>query len=327
MTDVDWDLVFRYFGNECSPDERERFERWLAADPERRLIVDAAVMAAGRTLDAMPVSTPVRQPRVLVAARRARRPAWLLPMAASLVVAVGGAIVMKYPAWTAARAPHPASVQRVAQTVRGGRQELRLADGTRVVLGPASTLRYPAEFGAGPRDVELTGEGYFEVTHDAAHPFRVRAGHASAEDIGTAFSVRAYPEDSTVRVVVAEGSVALGAAAPGAGRGVPLTPGQLGSLAKGSGTPTVRRVNVAAYLGWMDGRLAFDETPLAEVVAQLGRWYDAPFRIADPALASRTLTASFTTEPLADVLAALAPVLDVRFDRVADTIVVRAARR
>jgi transmembrane sensor len=77
----------------------------------------------------------------------------------------------------------------------------------------------------------------------------------------------------------------------------------------------------------MEGRLAFDETPLAEVVAQLGRWYDAPFRIADPALASRTLTASFTTEPLADVLAALAPVLDVRFDRVADTVVVRAARR
>jgi transmembrane sensor len=248
-------------------------------------------------------------------------------VAASLVVAVGGALLMKYPAWTSARTPRVAEVARVAQTVRGGRQELRLADGTRVVLGPASTLRYPAEFGTGPRDVELTGEGYFEVVHDAAHPFRVRAGHAAAEDIGTAFSVRAYPEDSAVRVVVAEGSVALGAAAAGAAPAVPLTPGQLGSLARGSAVPTVRRVNVAAYLGWMEGRLAFDETPLAEVVAQLGRWYDAPFRIADPALASRTLTASFTSEPLADVLAALAPVLDVRFDRVADTIVVRAARR
>jgi transmembrane sensor len=327
MTDVDWDLVFRYFGDECSPEERDRFERWLAADAQRRVIVDAAVTAAGRALDAMPATMPARPPRVFTAStRRAGRPAWLLPVAASLVIALGGAVLMKYPGLSGSRVPRAASALRVAQTVRGGRQELRLADGTRVVLGPASTLRYPAEFGAGARDVELVGEGYFEVTHDAAHPFRVRAGHASAEDIGTAFGVRAYPEDSVVRVVVAEGSVALGAATAGAARPVPLMPGQLGSLARGEATPTVRQVNVAAHLGWLDDRLTFDETPLAEVVAQLGRWYDAPFRIADPMLASRTLTASFTTEPLADVLAALAPVLDVRFDRVADTVVVRAAR-
>jgi transmembrane sensor len=327
MTDVDWDLVFRYFGNECSPAERDRLERWLAADPERRAIVDAAVTAAGRALDAMPAPRVRPAPVFAASTRGARRPAWLLPAAASLVIALGATVLMKYPAGTGRAAPAAASTLRVAQTVRGGRQELRLADGTRVVLGPASTLRYPAEFGAGARDVELVGEGYFEVTHDAAHPFRVHAGHASAEDIGTAFGVRAYAEDSVIRVVVAEGSVALGADAPGAARRVPLTAGQLGTLGRGHTIPVVRRVNVAAHLGWMDGRLVFDETPLAEVVAQLGRWYDAPFRIADPALASRTLTASFTTEPLGDVLAALAPVLDVRFERVADTVVVRAARR
>jgi transmembrane sensor len=292
------------------------------------VIVDAAVAAAGRTLDVMPATTPARFPRVFAAsARRASRPGWLLPVAASLVIVLGGAVLMKHPAWRGAGAPAAVSALRVAQTVRGGRQELRLADGTRVVLGPASTLRYPAEFGAGARDVELVGEGYFEVTHDATHPFRVRAGHASAEDIGTAFGGRAHPEDSVVRVVVAEGSVALSAATPGVGRRVPLTAGQLGSLARGNAMPTVQRVNVAAHLGWLNGRLTFDETPLAEVVAQLGRWYDAPFRIAEPALASHRLTASFTTEPLGDVLAALAPVLDVRFERVADTIVVRAARR
>lgn len=49
MTDVDWELVFRYFGSECSPAERERFERWLAADPGHRRIVDAAIATAGRT--------------------------------------------------------------------------------------------------------------------------------------------------------------------------------------------------------------------------------------------------------------------------------------
>lgn len=326
MTDVDWELVFRYFGNECSPGERERFERWLEADPHRRVIVDAAVTAAGRTLHGMRPTLPT--PLVLAPRRALARPAWILPVAAGLVIAVGGGLLMKYPTWRAADTSAAAPALRVAQTARGGRQELRLADGTRVVLGPASTLRYPGAFGAGSRDVYLTGEGFFEVTHDATHPFRVHAGHATAEDLGTAFGVRAYPEDSLVRVVVAEGKVSLGNATNGPVQGgALLTPGQLGSLARGSATAIIRPVNVTAYLGWMHGRLDFDETPLTEVVAQLGRWYDAPFRIADSSLASRTLTASFTTEPLADVLSALAPVLDVHFERMSDTVVVRRARR
>jgi len=326
MIDVDWDLVFRYFGNECAPDERARFEQWLAEDPARRVIVDAAVAAAGRTLEKMPASRPAPY-RVALHRPAALRPAWLLPVAASLVLAVSGALLMKYPGVIARREPAVAPALRLAQTMRGARREMRLSDGTWVVLGPASSLRYPAAFGAGSRDVELSGEGFFEVVHDAEHPFRVHAGHAAAEDLGTAFGVRAYPEDSLVRVVVAEGKVSLGAATQGPVQGALLTPGQLGSLAKGSAKATVRHVDVRAYLGWMDGRLVFDETPLRDVVAQLGRWYDAPFRIADPALATRTLTASFTTEPLADVLSALAPVLDVRFERVADTVVVHPARR
>jgi transmembrane sensor len=326
MIDVDWDLVFRYFGNECSAEERERFERWLAEDPRRQAIVDAAVMAADRTLQKIGTA-PTMSPRLLVAHRRpAGTPAWLIAAAASLIIVVGGTLLMKATTrtqWTEQSAP----ALRVAQTARGGRQTLRLNDGTRVVLGAGSSLRYPAVFGEGARDVYLTGEGFFEVAHDAAHPFRVHAGHATAEDIGTAFVVLAYAEDSTVRVVVAEGSVALGAAVRGpsheAPHGTVLTRGQLGALGKGGAPVAVRQVNLDAYLAWTDGRLVFDDTPLGEAVVRLGRWYDVPIRIADPSLGSRTLTASFTTESLADVLASLAPVLDVRFERVADTIVVR----
>lgn len=325
MTDVDWELVFRWFGDECTPAERERFERWLDADPQHRLIVDAAVAAAERTLH--DVGEPARLPRRVPRLATPARPAWLLPIAASIaIVAASGLLLSKYPAILGPRTPTEAPVVRVAQTVRGGRQQLRLADGTRVILGPASTLRYPVAFGPGAREVELVGEGFFDVVHDAAHPFRVRAGHAMAEDVGTSFGVRGYAEDSLVRVVVREGSVSLGGATNAATHAALLVRGQLGTLARGGAAPVVRRVNVDGYLAWMDGRLAFDDTPLADVVAQLGRWYDAPFRLADPSLASRTLTASFTNEPLGDVLSALAPVLDVRFDRAGDTVVVRPAR-
>ncbi|HEY2066975.1 MAG TPA: FecR domain-containing protein [Gemmatimonadaceae bacterium] len=218
---------------------------------------------------------------------------------------------------------------RTAATGRGQRDTLRFDDGTRVVLGAVSTLRYPVPFGARARDVYLVGEGYFEVSHDGRRPFRVHAGDATAEDLGTAFGVRAYAEDSTVRVVVAEGKVALGAATTGgvaAPRAI-LSPGELGRLARGTAVPSVQHVDVATYLGWTRGRLAFDDAPLADVVAELARWYHADFRITDASVETRRLTGSFTNTSLSDMLAALAPVLDVRFERIGDTVIVHRAAR
>jgi transmembrane sensor len=322
MSDVDWELLFRYYGNECTPAERETFERWLAQDPAHRAIVDAAVMAAGRTLKKERAT--IRPPRVLVVhGRPAPRKAWQLAAAAALLLAVGGTYIRKYSGSDGWPGSQTAPAMQVARTAPGSRTELRLADGTRVMLGAASSLRYPRDFGSGARDVFLTGEGYFEVAHDASHPFRVHAGHATAEDVGTAFGVTAYAEDSTVRVVVAEGSVALGASTS-AGHQALLTRGQLGTLARGADTPDVRRVNVYSYLAWTHGRLAFDETPLPEVASQLGHWFGTHVTIADPSLRARTLTASFTTESLDDVLAALGPSLDVRFERSGDRVIVRA---
>jgi transmembrane sensor len=148
-----------------------------------------------------------------------------------------------------------------------------------------------------------------------------------AEDLGTAFGVRAYAEDASVQVVVAEGEVALSAATSARAAGAVLTRGQLGQLAKGASRATVRDVDVAAYLGWTTGRLVFDETPLPEVLAQLGRWHDAEFRLADSSLQSRRLTASFAGESLREVLDVLGPALDVRFEHRGDTVVVHARDR
>jgi transmembrane sensor len=325
MHDVDWDLLFRYLGKECTADEQGRVEAWLAADARHRVILEAAAVAGGRALESMPASSP--RPRIVTAGSvPRRRSSFALAAAASLVLMVGGTLV-----WRAlgpsGRANAPAPTLQIATTGRGARDTLRLNDGTRVVLGAASTLRYPADFTGRSRDVYLEGVGYFEVVHDSDHPFRVHAGSATAEDLGTAFSVRAYAEDASVQVVVAEGEVALGAATSGQRDGALLTRGQLGQLGRGETRATVRDVDVGAYLGWMRGRLSFEETPLPEVVAQLGRWYDVEFRIADPTLAPRRLTGSFSTESLRETLAVLGPALDVRFERRGDTLLVHPQDR
>ena len=94
----------------------------------------------------------------------------------------------------------------------GGQQaNLDLSDGTRVVLSPESHLRIPGDFAApgGRREVTLEGEAYFAVTHDSLRPFVVHKAHGSAEDLGTAFIVSAYPETEGTRLAVREGQVAL----------------------------------------------------------------------------------------------------------------------
>jgi transmembrane sensor len=98
---------------------------------------------------------------------------------------------------------------RVAHTGPGERLRLTLADSSSITLGPASTLRYSIQKTA--RRVELTGLASFTVTHDPNRPFIVRAGNAEATDLGTAFVVRAYSNDSTVEVAVSSGRVQLAA--------------------------------------------------------------------------------------------------------------------
>jgi hypothetical protein len=80
------------------------------------------------------------------------------------------------------------------------------------MLGVASTLRYPAGFTDGPRQV---WEAYFDVVYEQDRPFIVRAGDLVAKDLGTQFTVRAYPEDAGARVVVREGRVAIRVAGGG----------------------------------------------------------------------------------------------------------------
>ncbi|MDB4888801.1 MAG: FecR protein [Gemmatimonadetes bacterium] len=328
MNDVDWDLLFRYLGKECTADERTRVEAWLAADERHRGILDAAMQAADNVLARVPVASDI--PRIVVShGIRQRTPhrnsGRAFAAAASLLLAVGGVLVWR--TLGPMKAPGaPVSIEQVATTGRGQRDTVRLQDGTRVVLGAASTLRYPAAFSGRTRDVYLTGEGYFDVVHDSAHPFRVHAGDATAEDVGTAFGVRAFAGDSLVQVVVAEGAVAFGAATS-AEKGAVLTQGQLGRLAKGRTVAHVERVNVDAYLGWVKGRLVFDETPLDEVAAQLERWYGVDVRIADTAHASQRLTASFANESLPDVLAVIAQTFDFRVEQRGDAIVMRPRER
>jgi ferric-dicitrate binding protein FerR (iron transport regulator) len=220
-------------------------------------------------------------------------------IAAALVLTAAGTL------WrlntTSRTTPAHAEMREMA-TAKGQRASMQLSDGTRVLLGVDSKLRFAEAFGTRDREVFLTGEGYFVVTHNPNKPFVVHANGAVARDIGTAFDVRAYPGDRAIQVVVTTGQVALESGRLGAPRGPVLSRGELGRLERGSDHVTVHVVDTAAYLAWRDGRMIFHDTPLADVLAQLHRWYDVDITLADSSIGTRPLTATFQGESITEIL-------------------------
>jgi ferric-dicitrate binding protein FerR (iron transport regulator) len=161
-------------------------------------------------------------------------------------------------------------------------------------------------FPAGQRDVYLDGLGYFEVANDNATPFIVHAGGTTTRVLGTSFAVRQYAGDAGLRVVVASGRVAVGSAV--------LNAGDVAYMSDGVMRVTPDTVT-SGMLAWTTGRIVFTATPLPEVVAELGRWYDVEFRIGKPVLATKVLTATFTNRTSDDVADAIAFSLGMRYEK------------
>lgn len=346
--DFPWDTLARHFAGELDPPADDELRRWIAADPARQELVDELrrlwtetgdlrqswdAEAALHRIRAAPAGPArvIRLPRFYhqePASRWRRAGRTALQVAAALALVLGGARIWQETAGRSV-APTPAPALAEVSTPRGQRAVLRLPDGTRVMLAPASVLRYAVAPGSGPRAVHLEGEAYFTVTHDSTRPFAVHTARGVATDLGTRFGVQAYASDSTLVVVVAEGKVALSPRRDTLHRSLAhdrllLAQGDLGRVARDGRLTATRGVSVDRYLAWTEGRLEFSDTPLGEALIRIGRWHDLEIRLADPALGRRPLTASFNDEPAAEVLRLIAASLDLRVEQRGKLVVIRS---
>jgi transmembrane sensor len=199
-------------------------------------------------------------------------------------------------------------------TLAGERAELRLGDGTEVVLGPGSRLGVRDDFrSAGSREVTLEGQAHFEVVHDERRPFRVQTALGVAEDLGTAFVVTTYPELGGMQVAVTSGLVAI--AADAGSEKVLLHQGDLGRLDSAGVSQVHRNVDLDDQLAWTRGELVFRGTPLRQVLPQLERWYGIRVRLASARLGDAPLSASFASQAPDEALAFVAAAVGARLTR------------
>lgn len=337
--EIDGVHLARYLAGECSPEEATRVRAWIDADPARVGLIESLravweltgrrgaewdvdrawreLVAARKAGKVVPIDAQARGARPhasapLPAQRTSQR--WAVRAAAAAALLVGGSILWQQ---LELRVPGRESVDvREYATQPAEQGELRLPDGSRVVLAPASRLRLAANYDhSDTREVFLEGQGLFEVEHDPARPFRVHSGETVTEVLGTRFVVRAYAEDSTIAVALAEGKVEVRQSSDiDSSMPVVLAPGQIARV-DARGRTRVDDGNLHPFLLWVEGRLIFEDTPLGDAVRDLGRWYDLDIRLADAALAERRLTASFGREPVAEILELIALSLNLRHVR------------
>jgi len=165
-----------------------------------------------------------------------------------------------------------AVIYNTATTPRGGQFQFILSDGTKVWLNSASSIKFPVAFNGNERKVELTGEAYFEVAHDAKRPFRVISNQQQVEVLGTHFNINAYSDEDVINTTLLQGSVKV----TSANTAITIVPGQQAQFKDGK--INVAIVNVDDAVAWKNGLFNFNDSSIQEVMKQLSRWYDVDIK-------------------------------------------------
>jgi transmembrane sensor len=331
--------LLRFVEGDCTPEEALAIQVWIAADPSRAKLLDElravwqltgttsrrwSVLSAWERLRRLREQRPL-PPSVGVPSRSPARSdrasrvdhrggmrslharAWRIRLATAVVLAFVGA-------WYG-YARSGGGPPREYLTAPGQRAEITLRDGSRVILSVDTRLRVPRDYGIRDRSVELEGEAYFVVRHDARRPMLVRTMYGIAEDLGTEFGVRAYRQDHDVQVTVREGAVAMRRPRDDGPAVLTLGPGDRGILSARGEATSITDVTLDKYLSWTTGRLVFDDAPLRTVIPELARWYDLDIQLTDSSLGDERITIVLTTESPDEAMSAVAKVLDLRVVR------------
>ncbi|HRN57255.1 MAG TPA: FecR domain-containing protein [Agriterribacter sp.] len=180
---------------------------------------------------------------------------------------------------SAARAEIPVTYNTLI-IPNGGTFKIVLSDGTTVWLNAASSLRYPVAFTGKQREVELTGEGYFEVASSVSprtnekRPFIVKAGNTTIEVLGTHFNVNAYENEGSIKTTLLEGSVRMHGDKESLAK--VLKPGQQGIVTSGGAVTVADNISTDEVVAWKEGLFKFKDTDIKTIMRQVERWYNVP---------------------------------------------------
>ena len=205
----------------------------------------------------------------------------------------------------------PLPQTKVVATVNQEHKQIQLSDSSIVFLNSGSSIEFLEPFNDKSREVHLKGEAFFSVNKDG-RPFIVTTSNSKTTVLGTKFDV--WARNGKTRIIVKEGKVNLTRINTST-EGVDLSNGQLSTVMKNREPSPPEDVNPNYLLGWMEGRLVFNHTPLNEIADELERFYNVKLSLENKNLNVYTLTGSFENNELDSVLTMICLTLDLDYEK------------
>ena len=333
-------LLVRYFSSTCTEKEKLKIEAWINSSPKNKDLFDRLKAVwdvssqVGKEWDyARPLeklsakinetggsswtNRGFRLHRITPQPKRASSSLkTVIAIAATLIALIGSLYTIRY---LREIVMEKQSLERAkqfalweAQTKPGQQVTLNFADGTKVVLNSASQLKYSIS-SQGVREVYLQGEAYFEVVHSDAQPFILHVVDGTIRDIGTKFDVKAWPDDERTRLAVIEGMISV--QPNGRTQENILVRGhQYCVIGKGGVMVPPSYTNVSRDIQWLDGKQAFHNEAMSDVVRQIWRIYGIHCFVSDTSILSKRITTSFDNrDPAKRVLDIIALSLNLKY--------------
>jgi ferric-dicitrate binding protein FerR (iron transport regulator) len=315
------ELLRKYHQGLCSPDEQAAVRQWLesaefeAHDEHPSENEPIAGFEIWTRLDKQ-IDAP-NEPEQPEASGGNRLLSYL--SAALVVLAMGAAfyfLAQKKAVKSVARQQHaPAPTLITIRTRAGEIRKHHLPDGTTITLNTASQLTYPALFQDSLREVQLSGQAFFEVARDTARPFEIQSSGYVTRVLGTAFDLKAYAGEP-VSLLVREGKVRFSVRS------------QSIFLARGEGVTAIganmekTEVQSGTAGAWMEQKLIFNNEPLGEIAHEIGRRYGVKIEIRDPEVAAHLYKGKFQNPSLKALLDDLGYVLNFKYEINGNTVVI-----
>jgi len=178
---------------------------------------------------------------------------------------------------------------------KGNKSEIVLPDGSKIWLNNNSRLVYPKKFNKSEREVELIGEGYFEVQRNTKIPFIVKTSDVSIKVLGTKFNISAYPNDKFIETTLISGKVTVQSNENPEVVST-LNPGESMTFDKLNNHTAITPVDTKFYTYWMKGEFVFRDEKFETLAKRIERIYNVEIIFEDPTLKEKTYTGDFKVD-------------------------------
>ena len=265
------ELLQRYIKGEVTEDERIRVVVWLDESPDH---MDEYIVLR-KLYDITLWNDKVKDPLSIKGRKRS-----LLNIGLGIIKIAAIFLIAFVGSHSYLNQHQPASKLQTIHVPAGQRVELTLSDGTEVWLNSSTTLRFPTYFTADSRKVELEGEGYFTVKHDADCPFIVQTEKYAVRVLGTEFNVKAYRGSNSFETALLNGSVEI--LTPDRKNNIRINPDQMAILLDGK--IVTENIPDKNYFKWKEGIFCFENESVASLMEKLELYYDVNIDVQSKAL-------------------------------------------